>query len=201
MEFRTENGTQIPISGLDDSLAITVAINNGSGGAETGAEGSGAGGVPAAGAVNISHCDSAIVRVSTGNTNRQAGLFVQLNFTSLEGELGKNQHHKSHYTGFVNYTTPLVMWACNMVLKVVWKVVLWFYTLLLFPSFLSSPPSDVSQKDKSRQDADEPYITAYLHTHERPNEFNCTDKKRISLSMTRGPDLDHRKYTFFLSPE
>lgn len=85
MEFRTENGTQIPISGLDDSLAITVAIKNGSGG-EAGAEGSGSGGVPPAGAVNVSHCDSVIVRVSTGNNNRQAGLFVQLNFTSLEGE-------------------------------------------------------------------------------------------------------------------
>lgn len=86
MEFRTENGTQIPISGLDDSLAITVAINNGSGGADAGPEGSGSGGVPTAGAVNISHCSSVIVRVSTGNTNRQAGLFVQLNFTALEGE-------------------------------------------------------------------------------------------------------------------
>lgn len=92
MEFRTENGTQIPISGLDDSLAITVAISNGSSGAETGPEGSGAGGVPTAGAVNISHCDSVIVRVSTGNTNRQAGLFVQLNFTSLEGERSRSAH-------------------------------------------------------------------------------------------------------------
>ena len=86
MEFRTENGTQIPISGLDDSLAITVAINNGSSG-EVGAEGSGAGGILTAGAVNISYCNSVIVTVSTGNNNRQAGLFVQLNFTSLEGEL------------------------------------------------------------------------------------------------------------------
>lgn len=86
MEFRTQNGTQIPISGLDDSLAITVAVNNGSGGAEAGPEGSGSGGLPTGGAINISHCDSTIVRVSTGNTNRQAGLFVQLNFTSLEGE-------------------------------------------------------------------------------------------------------------------
>lgn len=86
MEFRTENGTQIPISGLDDNLAITVAINNGSNG-EVGVEGSGGGGLPTAGAINISHCDSVVVRVSTGNTNRQAGLFVQLNFTSLEGEL------------------------------------------------------------------------------------------------------------------
>jgi len=48
---------------------------------------------------------------------------------------------------------------------------------------------------------EEPYITAYLHSHERPNEFNSTDKKRITLGMTRGRDLDHRKYTFFLSPE
>lgn len=84
MEFRTENGTQIPISGLDDSLAITVAINNSSIG-ELGSEGSGTGGVPTAGAVNISHCDSVIVRVSAGNSNRQAGLFVQLNFT-IQGE-------------------------------------------------------------------------------------------------------------------
>ncbi|XP_034544722.1 polycystin-1 [Notolabrus celidotus] len=141
MEFRTENGTQIPISGLDDSLAITVAVNNGTYGAEAGPEGAGAGGVPTAGAVNISHCSSVIVRVSTGNTNRQAGLFVQLNFTSLQ---------------------------------------------------------DATENDIEKE---EQYITAYLHAHERPNEFNCTDKKRISLSMTRGKDLDHRKYTFFLSPE
>lgn len=85
MEFRTENGTQIPISGLDDSQAITVAVNNGN--SDVGVEGSGNGGLPTAGAFNISHCDSVIVRVSVGNTNRQAGLFVQLNFTSLEGEL------------------------------------------------------------------------------------------------------------------
>ncbi|XP_047434663.1 polycystin-1 [Mugil cephalus] len=143
MEFRTENGTQIPISGLDDSLAITVAVKNGSSG-EVGAEGSGSGRVPPAGAVNISHCDSVIVRVSTGNNNRQAGLFVQLNFTSLD---------------------------------------------------------DSREKDEREKDEEEPYITAYLHSHEQPNEFNCTYKKRIKLSMTRGQDLDHRKYTFFLSPE
>lgn len=86
MEFRTENGTHIPISGLDDSLAITVAVNNGSSGAETGPEGAGTGGVPTAGVANISFCDSVVVRVSMGNTNRQAGLFVQLNFTSQQGE-------------------------------------------------------------------------------------------------------------------
>jgi len=103
MEFRTENGTQIPISGLDDSLAITVAINNGSSG-EIGAEGSG--GVPAAGAVNISHCDSVVLRVSTGNSNNQAGLFVQLNFTSVEGELKHlSQMHSVHRTRqFTTYT-------------------------------------------------------------------------------------------------
>lgn len=87
MEFRTQNGTQIPISGLDDSQAITVAINNGSGSSEGGPEGAGTGGLPIAGTVNISHCDSVVVRVSTRNSNRQAGLFVQFNFTSLEGEL------------------------------------------------------------------------------------------------------------------
>uniref|UniRef100_A0A3Q2YRT4 Polycystin 1, transient receptor potential channel interacting n=1 Tax=Hippocampus comes TaxID=109280 RepID=A0A3Q2YRT4_HIPCM len=143
MEFRTENGTQIPISGLDDSLAITVAINNGTGG-ELGTDPSVAGGVPTAGAVNISQCDSVIVRVITGNNNRQAGLFVQLNFTSLEDEGGKTE---------------------------------------------------------SGEDSKDPYIEAYLHSHEQPNEFNCTDRKRITLSMTRNQSVDHRKYTFFLSPE
>lgn len=92
MEFRTENGTQIPISGLDDSLAITVAVNKGSSG-EAVAEGSGIGGVPTAGVVNISHCDSVIVWVSAGNSNRQAGLFVQLNFTSLDGEYSADEQH------------------------------------------------------------------------------------------------------------
>lgn len=86
MEFRTENGTHIPISGLNDSLAITVAINNSSSGAELGPEGAGVRGVPVGGTANISQCDYVIVRVSAGNTNRQAGLFVQLNFTALEGE-------------------------------------------------------------------------------------------------------------------
>lgn len=90
MEFRTENGTHIPISGLNDSLAITVAVSNftnGGAGSETASEGSGGvGGVPVGGAVNISQCESVIVRVSAGNSNRQAGLSVQLNFTVLEGE-------------------------------------------------------------------------------------------------------------------
>ncbi|RVE75816.1 hypothetical protein OJAV_G00002450 [Oryzias javanicus] len=140
MEFRTENGTQIPISGLDDSLAITVAINNSSGGSESGAEGSRSGGAPAA--ANISHCDSVVVRVSPGNTNGQAGLFVRLNFTSLP---------------------------------------------------------DPEDEDGRGMLGEEPYINAYLHAHEHPNKFNCTESKRITLSMTRGPD--HRKYTFFLSPE
>lgn len=94
MEFRTENGTHIPISGLNDSLAITVAVSNftgsggGGAGSEPGSEGSGGvGGVPVGGAVNISQCESVIVKVSAGNSNRQAGLSVQLNFTVLEGEM------------------------------------------------------------------------------------------------------------------
>ncbi|KAJ0050432.1 hypothetical protein NL108_003655, partial [Boleophthalmus pectinirostris] len=136
MEFRTENGTQIPISGLDDSLAITVAVNNGSIVNEGGSFSWSAPGLPTSGSVNISHCDSVIVKVNARNTHRQAGLFVQLNFTSLEDKDGEG-----------------------------------------------------------------PYITAYLHSHDRPNEFNCTDKKHISLNMTRGHDLDHKKFTFFLSPE
>lgn len=61
------------------------------------------------------------------------------------------------------------------------------------------PPSDGGHQDASEDE--EPSITAYLHSHDKPNEFNCTDRKRITLSMTRGQDLDHRKYTFFLSPE
>ncbi|KAK6300832.1 hypothetical protein J4Q44_G00289300 [Coregonus suidteri] len=138
MEFRAENGSQIPISDLDDNQAITVAVNNGS---ATDDNGSGVAGVPLAGAVNVSRCDSVIVRVSTGNSNRQAGLFIQLNFTTLDDG--------------------------------VWS--------------------------KGREV--DPSIMTYLHSSNWPNEFNSTDRKRITLSMTRGRDLDHRKYTFFLSPE
>lgn len=143
MEFRTENGTQIPISGLDDSLAITVAVNNGSTGSEGGAVGSNIPALATAGSVNISHCDSVIVKVNARNTNLQAGLFVQLNFTSLD-----DGQHKERNT-----------------------------------------------------DEEVQYIAAYLHSHDRPNEFNCTDQKHITLNMTQGPDLDHKKFTFFLSPE
>ncbi|KAL0202824.1 hypothetical protein M9458_000842, partial [Cirrhinus mrigala] len=82
MEFRTVNGTQIPISDLDDSHAITVAVNNSSVGRldANGLEAI----LPPAGAENISRCGSIIVRVSTRNTNRQAGIYVQLNFTVLD---------------------------------------------------------------------------------------------------------------------
>lgn len=101
MEFRTENGTQIPISGLDDSLAITVAVNNGTSGAEAGPVVAGTGGVPTDGAVNISHCSSVIVEVNTGNTNRQAGLFVQLNFTSLQGVMSCLHPVSPYLFGFI----------------------------------------------------------------------------------------------------
>ena len=67
------------------------------------------------------------------------------------------------------------------------------YSLFYFPAL------DVGHQDTREQE--EPSITAYLHSHDKPNEFNCTDRKRITLNMTRGQDLDHRKYTFFLSPE
>lgn len=62
-------------------------------------------------------------------------------------------------------------------------------------------PADVGQTDEGGEQEEEPYITAYLHLHPKPNEFNCTVQKRIALNATRGPDRDHRKYTFFLSPE
>ncbi|MED6256706.1 hypothetical protein ATANTOWER_005316 [Ataeniobius toweri] len=142
MEFRTENGTHIPISGLDDSMAITVAINNSRSSGEAGAGGPGTAGVPSARAVNISRCDSVVVRINAGNSNKQAGLFVQLNFTSVE---------------------------------------------------------DANKSTEGKKGEEEPFLTAYLHSHEQPSEFNCTERKRITLSMTRGPD--HKKYTFFLSPE
>ncbi|XP_051558182.1 polycystin-1-like [Myxocyprinus asiaticus] len=136
MEFRTVNGTQIPILDLDESQAITVAVNNGS---MAGLDANGMEAIlPPAGAENISRCSSVIVRVSTRNANNQAGIYVQLNFTVID----------------------------------------------------DSP-------EKVELD---PWITAYLHTSEWPNEFNSTDRKRITLSMTRGRDLDHRRYTFFLSP-
>ncbi|KAJ8001528.1 hypothetical protein DPEC_G00170420 [Dallia pectoralis] len=138
MEFRAENGSQIPISNLNDNQAITVAVDNGSDGNRP--EGSGVTEVPSAQAVNVSSCDSVIVRVSVDNGNREAALFIQLNFTTLDdGDL--------------------------------------------------------------EGETEDPYITAYLHSSTWPNEFNFSDRKRITFSMTRGRDLDHRKYTFFLSPK
>lgn len=66
----------------------------------------------------------------------------------------------------------------------------------------SRPPADEGQEDEGGgEQAEEPYITAYLHSHPEPNQFNCTEQKRIWLGTTRGADRDHRKYTFFLSPE
>ncbi|KAK9981572.1 hypothetical protein ABG768_001099 [Culter alburnus] len=136
MEFRTVNGTQIPISDLDESQAITVTVNNGS---VAGLDANRLEAIlPPAGAENVSRCSSVIVRVSTGNANRQAGIYVQLNFTVLDDSPEK------------------------------WEL--------------------------------DPSITAYLHTSEWPNEYNSTDRKHITLNMTRGRDLDHRHYTFFLSP-
>nr|XP_015215450.1 PREDICTED: polycystin-1 [Lepisosteus oculatus] len=126
MEFQTENGTQIPISSLSANKAITVKVSNGKGVKKI-----------LSGAANISEWSSVIVMVRTGNTNRAAGLHVQLTFTVLND------------AGAVKGT--------------------------------------------------EPYITAYLNSHSRPNEHNCTAQKKITLSLIKG--LDHKPYTFFLSPE
>ncbi|XP_048871457.1 polycystin-1 isoform X2 [Brienomyrus brachyistius] len=41
-------------------------------------------------------------------------------------------------------------------------------------------------------------IMAYLHSHPRPNEHNCSQHKTISLNMFM--ETDHQPYTFFLSP-
>ncbi|TSK18062.1 Polycystin-1 [Bagarius yarrelli] len=85
MEFRTVNGSQIPIADLDESQAIRVALNNGTAaeldGNSTGVR------LDPSGAVNVSRCGSVIVKVSTGNNNRRAGVYVQLNFTVVEGSL------------------------------------------------------------------------------------------------------------------
>lgn len=64
-----------------------------------------------------------------------------------------------------------------------------------------SVPVDAREKEERGVHEEVPYITAYLHSHDRPNEFNCTDKKHITLNMTRGQALDHKNFTFFLSPE
>lgn len=83
MEFRTVNGSQIPIADLDESQAIRVALNNGT---TVGLDGNSTGvRLDPAGAVNMSRCGSVIVKVSTGNNNRKAGVYIQLNFTILEG--------------------------------------------------------------------------------------------------------------------
>uniref|UniRef100_W5KUR6 Polycystic kidney disease 1a n=1 Tax=Astyanax mexicanus TaxID=7994 RepID=W5KUR6_ASTMX len=102
MEFRTVNGTQIPILDLDESQAITVAVNNGT----AGQEGEGAGPVlQPAGVVNVSRCESVIITVSTGNTNRHAGVYVQLNFNGLDPDLAITAYlHTSRWPSEYNST-------------------------------------------------------------------------------------------------
>ncbi|KAJ8246237.1 hypothetical protein GJAV_G00265340 [Gymnothorax javanicus] len=132
MEFQTENGTQIPISRLDDSQAITVSVANNSW-----VDGSPAPERLLAEATNVSHCSSVIVKVSAGNTNRHAGLHIQLSFSPLD--------------------------------------------------------------DRAEETEADPSIDAYLHDSAWPNEYNCSQKKHISLSMLSG--LDHKPFTFFVSPQ
>ncbi|MGH0137630.1 UNVERIFIED_CONTAM: hypothetical protein FKN15_016038 [Acipenser sinensis] len=126
MEFQTANGTQIPISSLGASKAITVMVSN-STGVQTNSSWTQV----------VSEWSSVIVLVTTGNTNKAAGLHIQVMFTMLN--------------------------------------------------------------DGAAASEEEPYITAYLHSYLNPNEYNCTAQKRITLSMTKGPD--HKLYTFFISPD
>ncbi|XP_048188432.1 polycystin-1 isoform X2 [Perognathus longimembris pacificus] len=44
----------------------------------------------------------------------------------------------------------------------------------------------------------EPYLAVYLHSAPRPNEYNCSADRKISLEALRG--ADHRLYTFFIPP-
>ncbi|XP_069503433.1 polycystin-1 [Ambystoma mexicanum] len=45
---------------------------------------------------------------------------------------------------------------------------------------------------------EEPFITAYLHQSANPNEYNCSDKKKIGTGDLLG--TDHKLYTFFVFP-
>lgn len=105
MEFRTVNGTQIPISDLDESQAITVAVNNGS---VAGLDANGLEAILApAGAENVSRCSSVVVRVSTRNANRQAGIYVQLNFTVLDGKMPDTRgSHREEQQLALSQTVP-----------------------------------------------------------------------------------------------
>uniref|UniRef100_A0A4W2DRA2 Polycystin 1, transient receptor potential channel interacting n=1 Tax=Bos indicus x Bos taurus TaxID=30522 RepID=A0A4W2DRA2_BOBOX len=47
-------------------------------------------------------------------------------------------------------------------------------------------------------DEPEPFLAAYLHSEPRPNEYNCSASKKISLEALAGGD--HRPYTFFIAP-
>ncbi|KAM4697728.1 polycystin-1 [Rhinophrynus dorsalis] len=44
----------------------------------------------------------------------------------------------------------------------------------------------------------EPFITVYLHESGHPNQYNCTDMKRIGPNASSGSD--HKLYTFFIEP-
>lgn len=85
MDFRTVNGSQIPIADLDESQAIRVVLNNGTTMGLN--ENSTVVKLDPAGAVNVSRCGSVIIKVSTGNNNPRAGVYVQFNFTVPEGNL------------------------------------------------------------------------------------------------------------------
>lgn len=77
MEFQTANGTQIPISSLGASKAITVMVSN-----STGVQAN------SSWTQVVSEWSSVIVLVTTGNTNKAAGLHIQVMFTMLNGKCG-----------------------------------------------------------------------------------------------------------------
>ncbi|XP_041085447.1 polycystin-1 isoform X3 [Polyodon spathula] len=72
MEFQTANGTQIPISSLGASKAITVMVSNSTGVKEN-----------SSWTEVVSEWSSVIVLVTTGNTNKAVGLHIQVMFTVL----------------------------------------------------------------------------------------------------------------------
>ncbi|KAG5854076.1 hypothetical protein ANANG_G00033690 [Anguilla anguilla] len=64
------------------------------------------------------------------------------------------------------------------------------------PASTSGSPSARSTVTETEED---PSIDAYLHDSAWPNEYNCSQRKHISQSMLNG--LDHKLYTFFVSPQ
>ncbi|MBN3308044.1 PKD1 protein, partial [Amia calva] len=94
MEFQTENGTQIPISNLVAGNAITVKVSNSTREKVL------------SGVANVTECNSVIVVVKTGNTNRAAGLHIQLTF-SVPNDAGSFSQPEPYITAYLHsYLNP-----------------------------------------------------------------------------------------------